>query len=68
MLQAILLNLLIPLVVAGLVLWVIEQFPIDPTIKQIIRVVVIVVCVVIVLYWLVGALGGGAFAYPYPRR
>lgn len=41
------------LFVAGLLLWAAEQFPLDPTIRTIIRVVVIV----FVVLWLLSGLG-----------
>jgi cytochrome b subunit of formate dehydrogenase len=49
-----LISLVIALVVAGLILWAIEQFPLDPTIVRIIRVVVIVA---VVLYCLTAFTG-----------
>ena len=42
------------LVLCGLALWALGQFPIDPTIARIIRVVVIVVAVLYVLDALTG--------------
>lgn len=54
---------IITLVLAGLVLWAITQFPLDATIAKIIRVVVVVA----VVLWLLGAFFGfpglGAFRY-----
>jgi hypothetical protein len=41
-LPALLLQVVIALVIVGLVLWVISQIPMDPTIARIVRVVVIV--------------------------
>jgi heme A synthase len=52
-----LISILIALVIAGVILWALGQFPIDPTLARIIRVVVIVV---VVLYCL-GALTGRSF-------
>jgi hypothetical protein len=52
-----LISILIALVIAGVVLWALGQFPMDPTLARIIRVVVIVV---VVLYCL-GALTGRHF-------
>jgi hypothetical protein len=43
------LTILVALIIAGLILWAIEQFPLDATIKSIIRVVVIVT----VCLWLI---------------
>lgn len=50
-----LIALIIPLIIAGLVLWVCSQLPLDATIQKIIRVVVIVV----VVLWLAQVLLGG---------
>jgi len=44
-----LVGLLIALIVLGLLLWVVDQLPIDATIKRIIRVVIIVLIVI----WLI---------------
>ena len=41
MFPALLINVVIVLVIVGLVLWVLSQIPMDPTIARIIRVVVI---------------------------
>lgn len=49
-----LLSVIVALVIAGLVLWAVSQFPLDATIARIIRVVVIVAAVLYVL----GALTG----------
>lgn len=46
-------SVIVALVLAGLVLWAISQFPIDPIIVRIIRVVVIVA----VVLWLLRAFG-----------
>ena len=48
-----LIGLLVLLVLAGLFLWVVSQFPIDATIYRIIRVIVIVVVCIAVLAFLV---------------
>jgi len=48
-----LISILVVLVIAGLVLWAVSQFPLDATIVRIIRVVV----VVFVVLWLLQALG-----------
>ena len=47
-------ELLVVLVLAGLVLWAVSQFPLDATIARLIRVVVIVA----VVLWVLGALLG----------
>ena len=49
-----LVSLIVVLVLCGLVLWAVGQFPLDPTIQRIIRVVVIVVAVLYVLDALTG--------------
>lgn len=53
-----LIHILIVLVVVGLILWAIEQFPLDPTIARIIRVIAIVLCVLYVLSALLGSVDG----------
>lgn len=59
-----LLQIVIVLIVVGLVLWVVSQFLLDPTIARIIRVIVIVV----VCLWLL-SLVWPYFTVPYtPRR
>lgn len=52
-----LIGLIIALVILGLVLWLVNQLPLDNMIKIIIRVAVIIV----LLLWLVNAFGGGEF-------
>jgi ABC-type siderophore export system fused ATPase/permease subunit len=47
-------GLLIALVIIGLILWLVSQLPIDPTIHRIIQIVVII----LVILWLAGALLG----------
>jgi predicted membrane protein len=44
-----LLSILIALVLAGLILWAVTQFPLDPTVVKLIRVVVVVACVLYIL-------------------
>lgn len=65
MFPAPLINLVIALVIVGIILWALSQFPIDPTIAKFIRVIVIVVVAIWCLYLLAGMFGGGV-AYP-PR-
>ena len=48
-----LISIVVVLILCALALWVIDQFPLDATIKKIIRVVVIV----FVVLWLLSALG-----------
>lgn len=61
-----LIQLLIVLVIVGLLLWAVSQFPLDPAAARVIRVAVIVVTCIYLLMFLVGLLGGGFF--PAPRR
>jgi hypothetical protein len=49
-----LIQIVVALCIVGLVLWVVQQIPMDPTIAKIIRVVVIVV----VCLWLLSLLAG----------
>ncbi len=60
-----LVSIIIGLVVVGLILWVIEQIPMDATILKIIRVVVIVV---VVLYLLSLVSGSGWLGGSVPLR
>jgi len=55
-------SLIVGLVVIGLLLWLLSLIPIDPTILQVIRVVVIV----FVVLWLVSILLGFAPSMPFP--
>jgi type III secretory pathway component EscS len=50
-----LIPIIVALIVAGLILWAITQFPLDPTITKLIRVVVVVVAVLYVVSALFGA-------------
>lgn len=57
-----LIQIVVALVIVGLILWAIQQFPIDPAISRVIRVVVIVVVVIWLLYALMSIAGtGGPF-------
>jgi hypothetical protein len=67
MFPAFLIQLLIVLLIAGLVLWAISQFPLDPTIQRLVRVVIIVVVVIYLIYVLVPLLGGPAYHHPLTR-
>ncbi len=62
-----LIQLIIVLVVVGLLLWVIQQIPMDATIARIIRVVIIVVVCIWLLYFLAGYLPAGGFGPPMRR-
>ena len=58
------LELILALVIVGIVLWGVEQLPMDPTIKTVVRVVVIVLVVI----WVARViLGGGVFSGPLLR-
>jgi type IV secretory pathway TrbL component len=48
-----LISVLVALVIAGLILWAVTQFPLDPVIVRLIRVVVVVA----VVLWLLRAFG-----------
>ena len=65
-----LISVIVALVIVGLVLWVVQQIPMDATIARLIRVIVIVVVVIWLLYLLMGVFGGGGFPGPvlFPRR
>jgi hypothetical protein len=51
-----LVSILIVLLIVGLILWAVNQFPIDPTIARIIRVVLVVVVCIWLIYLLAGFL------------
>jgi low temperature requirement protein LtrA len=55
-----LVQIVIVLCVVGLLLWVVQQIPMDATIARIIRVVVVVAVCLWLLSLLVGWFGGGA--------
>jgi hypothetical protein len=60
-----LVQLLVALIVIGLLLYVVSIIPMDPTIRQIIRVVVIVFVCIWMIYLLMGYFPAGA---SFPRR
>jgi hypothetical protein len=63
-----LIQIVVALVIVGLILWVIQQIPMDPTIARIIRVIVIVVvCLWLVMLLLSIAGSPGLFPVPYRR-
>lgn len=68
MFPAPLLQILVVLIVVGVVLWGISQFPLDPTIAKLIRVVVIVLVAIWLVYLLVGMTGSGASAPVFRSR
>ena len=53
-----LIQVVVALVIVGLVLWIVQQIPMDATIARIIRVVVIVVVCLYLLQVLVSLFGG----------
>ncbi len=53
-----LISIIVVLILAGLILWAVSQFPLDATIVRIIRVVVVVAAVLWLLQG-VGLLGSG---------
>jgi len=65
-----LIQLVVALIVVGLLLWVVSQIPMDPTIARIIRVVVIVCVVLYLLNVFTGVFAGsgGALLGPPLRR
>jgi len=64
MFPAFLIQIVFVLIIVGLLLWVVQQIPMDPTIAKIIRVVVVVV----VCLWLLSVLLGYLPNGPYPHR
>ena len=58
-----LIGIVVALVIVGIVLWALTQFPIDPTIAKLIRVLIIVICAIWVCYALLGLAGGSHSAY-----
>lgn len=64
-----LIEIIVALVIVGLVLWVVQQIPMDPAIAKIIRVVVIVFVVLWLLTVFVPMIGGSWPSFQaYPRR
>lgn len=59
------LSLIVGIVIVALILWVVQQIPMDPVFARIIR-VVLIVCVV---FWLLSVLlgYGGGLVYPVRR-
>jgi hypothetical protein len=62
-----LIQIIVALVIVGLILWVIEQIPMDATIARIIRVVVIV-AVALWLIMLLLSIAGSPNLFPAPYR
>ena len=63
-----LLEIIIALVIVGIILWALSQFPIDPTISRLIRVLVIVVVAIWCCYALFGLATPGAGLSFHPCR
>jgi hypothetical protein len=53
-----LIQIVVALVIVGIVLWALTQFPIDPTIGKLIRVLVVVIAAIWVCYALLGLASG----------
>ena len=53
-----LIEIIVALIIVGIFLWAITQFPIDPTIVKLIRVLLIVIVAIWVCYVLFGLAGG----------
>ena len=63
-----LIQIVVALVIVGIVLWGLTQFPIDPTIAKFIRVLIVVVVAIWLCYVLMGlAGGGGGVSHAFPR-
>jgi uncharacterized membrane protein YwzB len=58
-----LISIIVALVVVGIILWALSQFPIDPMISKLIRVLVIVVVAIWIIYALFGLAGGGGLGW-----
>jgi hypothetical protein len=67
MFPAFLIQIVICLIIVGLLLYVVNLLPIEPNIKQIIRVVVIVFIVIWLLYALMGAAPMAPMSLPLRR-
>jgi hypothetical protein len=63
-----LIQIVVALVIVGLILWVIQQIPMDPVIARIIRVIVIVVVCLWLIMFLLSIAGGGVNLFPAPYR
>ncbi len=64
-----LLQIIVALVIVGLVLWVIDQIPMDATIAKVIRIIVIVAVALWLLQLVVGLFSAGGFTlFPAPVR
>lgn len=66
MFPAFLISIIVTLLVVGILLWLLNQFPIDPAIRGYIRAVILAVVAIWLIYILVGALGAGPYYPWYP--
>lgn len=64
MFPAPLIGIIVALVIVGIILWALTQFPIDPAIAKLIRVLVIVIAAIWVCYALLGL---GGYTHPLVR-
>lgn len=65
---AVLLQIIIVLLIVGVLLWGLSQFPIDPTIYKFIRVAIVVVVAIWLILLIAGLLGSGpVFQLPLRR-
>lgn len=63
-----LLEVVAALVIVGVVLWGLGQFPVDPMIAKVIRVLVVVVVAIWIVYTLLGLAGGTPALSTHPLR
>ena len=68
MFPALLLQVLLVLLIAGVLLWGLTQFPLDPTIARLIKVVIVVFVCVWLIYVLFGLAGGASAGPVFPLR
>ena len=54
-----LVGLVVVIAIAGVLLWALSRFPIDPALSNIIRVLVIVVVAIMAIYFVAGVVQGG---------
>ncbi len=58
-------ELLVVLLVLGVILWGVGQFPIDATIAKLIRVVIVVIALIYIIYFVAAVIPSG---FPLPGR
>lgn len=61
MFPGLLLEIVIVLLIVGVILWGLSQFPVDPTIARVVRVVIIVFVCIWLIYLLAAMLPAGGF-------